>query len=45
MDYNKIKLLNDDSGVELICKDVTNIFTRIIDDTTNTVGVHKYKIY
>lgn len=41
--YTKIKLEYDSNGIELICKDVTNIFTKAIYDITNTVGVHKYR--
>lgn len=43
MNYFKITLEGDSSGIELICKDVTNVFTKIADGVTNTAGVHKYK--
>ena len=38
--YCIIKLEN---GLEVICKDVTNVFTKYMDNATNTVGTHKYR--
>ena len=39
-EYCIIKLPN---GLLSVCVDITNPFKKIMDDTTNTVGTHKYK--
>lgn len=43
MGYDKYNIIQLDNGLEVIAKDVTTIFTKIVEDVENIVLCHKYK--